>query len=165
MIRYLEETDLKDLAGDALVLLINVFDDRTVKEASDAFVEKLIHSLTFIVDEGTLLAVISILICILPYMEKNQAHNNIILKEFIRPDREDFYKGQIMQLTNQGSAYRMDKCMQSIAVIMQNSDSEHFFNVNDIDLIVDIGIRALGDQNTSKTRVQVLRTLKKILDH
>ena len=27
LVRYLEDTDLKDLSGDALILLVNIFDD------------------------------------------------------------------------------------------------------------------------------------------
>ncbi len=42
IVKYLEKTDLKDLSGDALILLVNVFDDRTVSAASDEFTQKLI---------------------------------------------------------------------------------------------------------------------------
>ena len=37
IVKYLETTELKDLSGDALILLVNVFDDRTVAVASDEF--------------------------------------------------------------------------------------------------------------------------------
>ena len=31
LVAYLTDTDLKDLAGDALILLVNIFDDNSVK--------------------------------------------------------------------------------------------------------------------------------------
>ncbi len=37
LVKYLEETDLKDLSGDALILLVNIFDDQSVNAASDTF--------------------------------------------------------------------------------------------------------------------------------
>ena len=37
LIRYLESTELKDLAGDALILLVNIFDDSSVKVISNEF--------------------------------------------------------------------------------------------------------------------------------
>ena len=85
--KYLETTDLKDLAGDALILLINLFDDKTLKVASNEFVKKLIDSIPFIVDENTVHAVISILVCVLPYMEKHQEYDNVVMDEFMRPER------------------------------------------------------------------------------
>ena len=37
LVTYLEDTELKDLAGDALILLVNIFDDNSVKVASNKF--------------------------------------------------------------------------------------------------------------------------------
>ena len=37
IVKYLEATKLEDLSGDALILLVNVFDERTVAVASDEF--------------------------------------------------------------------------------------------------------------------------------
>lgn len=68
----MESTELKDLAGDAFILLVNLFDDRTVKVATPEFAKKLIDSIEFIVDEDTVHAIISILVCILPYFEKTR---------------------------------------------------------------------------------------------
>lgn len=68
----MESTELKDLAGDAFILLVNLFDDRTVKVATPEFAQKLIDSIEFIVDEDTVHAIISILVCILPYFEKTR---------------------------------------------------------------------------------------------
>lgn len=37
LVKYLEDTELKDLAGDALILLVNIFDDNSVKVISNTF--------------------------------------------------------------------------------------------------------------------------------
>ena len=61
--------------------------------------------------------------------------------------------------------YRLDKCMHSIACLMKNYKSEHFFNQNDLDMIVDIGLRELGTPNSTRARVHILRVLNLILEH
>lgn len=38
LVKYLESTDMKDLAGDAFVLLVNIFDDQSATVASENFV-------------------------------------------------------------------------------------------------------------------------------
>jgi len=37
-VNYLEKTELEDLAGDAFILLVNVFDEKSVKEATQGFI-------------------------------------------------------------------------------------------------------------------------------
>ena len=66
----METTELKDLAGDAFILLVNLFDDKTVKVATPEFVKKLIDSLEFIVDDNTVNALISILVILCAAYEK-----------------------------------------------------------------------------------------------
>lgn len=144
---------------------MNLFDDKTVKVASPEFVQKIIDSIPFIVDENTVYALISILVCVLPYFEKTQPHDNLILNEFIKQEREDFYKDKLLYLTNRGSMYRLDKCMHSIGCLLTNHNSEHFFNQNDLDLLVDIGLRELASPNASKARVHTLKVLNLILEH
>jgi len=38
LVKYLESTDLKDLAGDAFILLVNLFDEKTIQSATPEFV-------------------------------------------------------------------------------------------------------------------------------
>lgn len=61
--------------------------------------------------------------------------------------------------------YRLDKCMQTISCLLQNSKTEKYFNENDLDILVTIGLRELGTPNASRARVQTLRVLNLILDH
>jgi hypothetical protein len=163
LVKYLETTDLQDLAGDAFIMLVNVFNDKTVECATPAFVQKLTASIEFIVDENTVNALISILVCVLPYFEKTRPSDNHILDEFVR--LEDFYKDKLLYLTNRGSMYRLDKCMHSIACLLKNSRSEHFFNSNDLDIIVSIALRELGTPNAVRARVHTMRVLLLVLDH
>ena len=53
LVRYLEETELEDLSGDALILLVNIFDDQSVHAVSDTFTQRLIDAMPFVVDEST----------------------------------------------------------------------------------------------------------------
>lgn len=165
MVKYLEKTELEDLAGDAFILLVNIFDEKSVKEATTEFIKKLIDSMPHIVDENTLHALMSILVVVFPYFEKVYSNNNPIMTEFLLGSKTDYYKTEIMYLTNRGSMYRLDKCMQAISVLLQGSDSENFFNENDVDIIMGICLRELGTPNSSRTRLQTLRVLNLILEH
>lgn len=159
LVKYLETTDLKDLAGDAFILLVNLFDEKSIRAATPGFIQKLIDSIPFIVDENTLHALLSILVCVMPYFEETMSHDNMILNEFITSEKEDFYKDKLMYLTNRGSMYRLDKCMQTIGVLLANYKSEKFFNENDIDIIVSVGLRELATPNAVRARVQTLKVL------
>ncbi len=61
---------MQDMAGDAFVLLVNVFNDSSIEKMSDKFVKKLIDSLEFIVDDNTVNALISILVILCAAYEK-----------------------------------------------------------------------------------------------
>jgi hypothetical protein len=49
--------------------------------------------------------------------------------------------------------------MQTIGVLLSNYNSEKFFNENDIDIIVSVGLRELATPNASRARLQILRVL------
>jgi len=34
LVKYLESTELKDLAGDAFILLVNLFDEKSIESAT-----------------------------------------------------------------------------------------------------------------------------------
>lgn len=70
IIKYLENTEIKDMAGDGFILLVNVFTDETVNVISEKFIRKLIESMDYINDENTLNALISILVIICASTEK-----------------------------------------------------------------------------------------------
>ncbi len=70
-----------------------------------------------------------------------------------------------MYLANRGSMYRLDKCMHTIECLMTNKKSQEFFNDNDLNMIVDIGLRELGTPNSNRARVRTLRVLRLVLEH
>ena len=85
------------------------------------------------------------MICLCPVFEKNSpdtkdlAHNPI-LKEIIT--KEDFYREKLLELTNRGALYRLDKCCRTIAILMTREETaKYYFNPNDISAIIDILLR------------------------
>ena len=58
------------MAGDAFVLLVNVFNDQSIDKMSDGFVKKLIGSLEYITDDNTINALISIIVILCAAYEK-----------------------------------------------------------------------------------------------
>lgn len=118
----------------------------------------------YVIDESTQYALISIFTVLLPYYEKTQAGNNLIITEFL--DKEQIYKEKLLYLTIRGSMYRLDKSMQTISVLLTNERTKgKFFSDNDFDLIVDCCLRELESKNTSRTRTQIFRVMNLILDH
>ncbi len=145
-------------------MIVNIFDDNSVKDATPAFVKKIIDALPFIVDEGTLNALISILVCVCPTFERRSSADNPITLEFTNSEKEQFYKEKLLFLTNRGSVYRLEKCMETIAVLLQSPKTTDIFNENDIDFILDISIRELGVQNSVQARVETLKVINIIMD-
>lgn len=82
LIKYMEDTELQNLSSESFILIVNIFDDNSVKDATPAFVKKIIDALPFIVDEGTLNALISILVCVCPTFERRNSSENLITAEF-----------------------------------------------------------------------------------
>lgn len=148
LIKYMEDTELQNLTSESFILIVNIFDDNSVKDATPAFVKKIIDALPFIVDEGTLNALISILVCVCPTFERRSSSENPITAEFTNTEKEQFYKEKLLFLTNRGSVYRLEKCMETISVLLQNPKTAEIFNENDIDFIFDVAIRELGVHNS-----------------
>lgn len=73
IINYLEKTDMKDMSGDAFILLVNVFNDQSIDRSSEKFVKQLIDSLNFITDDQTINALVSILVILCSAYEKKNA--------------------------------------------------------------------------------------------
>ena len=87
----------------------------------------------------------------MPYYEKTQPENNLIIKEFL--DKEQIYKEKLLYLTIRGSMYRLDKSMETITVLLTNESTKgRFFSDNDFNLIVDCCLRELESKNTARTR-------------
>ena len=161
----MEETELKNLSSDSFILIVNIFDENSVNDATPAFVKKIIDALPFIVDDGTLNALISILVCVCPTFEQRSSEDNPVTAEFVNPDKEQFYKEKLLFLANRGSVYRLEKCMETIGVLLQNKKTVEMFNENDVDFVVDVAIRELGAPNKVQARIETLKVLNIILDH
>ena len=87
-----------------------------------------------------------------------------MIAEFIG-ERCEYYKQKLLYLANRGSAYRLDKAMQTVQVLLTNAKTLEFFNENDLDIIIECGLRELGEKNTSRSRVAILRVLLTALEH
>jgi len=71
----------------------------------------------YIEDDATLNSLISILVCIMPVLEKKNedqdgVDGNPILKIFV--EKEEIYREKLIYLTNRGSEYGMDKCCKNL---------------------------------------------------
>ena len=71
------------MAGDALILLVNIFDDASVKVITNKFTQKLIEAIPHIIDDSTQEAMVAIFAVICPYYEKVQPDDNLIMVELV----------------------------------------------------------------------------------
>ena len=67
MVDYIISIDLKELTGDALIILVNIFDDQSVSAATEPFLRKIMEAMPFITEEAMLNAIIGLLTIILPH--------------------------------------------------------------------------------------------------
>jgi|TARA_B110001450_G_C17556287_1_gene454790 hypothetical protein len=102
-------------------------------------VSKVQESLSYIEDDDTLYSLISILVCLVPIYELKSSDptditKNPVLNDFVNKegDREEMYREKVIAITNKGAFYRLDKCCETINIIL-NKDSlkNYYFNGND----------------------------------
>ena len=79
IIKYITECELKDLTSDSLFLLVNIFDEQSVEYANNEFISKIISILEFVTEEAMLDALISLLVIICPFKEKENSSENLII--------------------------------------------------------------------------------------
>ena len=166
---------MKDVAGDAFVLLVNVFNDQSIDKMSDKFVRQLIDSMEHITDEHTTNALISILVILCcAYERKAQKQAqwgtfegkrtpivNLAFQEFVQ--HEGYYREKLLHLTNRGNRYRFDKCLEAISIVL--AKEADFFNINDLNVLLDICLREIQSEREAGVRVQILRMIETIMDH
>jgi len=111
----------------------------------------------------------SILVCLFPLFEKRSTAantENIILKEFLSKEKDNYWREEIIYLANRGAHYRLDKCAKTINLMMKKADiASYYFNNNDINLIMDILLREVLTNQESKTRCQILRLMETLLNN
>ena len=70
-----------------------------------------------------------------------------------------------MHLTNRGICYRFDKCLDTISIILSKEQSQDFFNINDLNVLLDICLQEIQREKDNDVRVQILRMIETIMDH
>ena len=158
------------LAGDAFLLLINVFDDQTTPELiTTEFVSKLTNSMEYIDDENTSHSLVSILVCLLPvFEERSEDPSNIklnpILSDFV--EKEIFYRENLIYITNRGTLFRLDKCCECLRIMLCKPQlATQYFNINDINLIIDILSREMAENTDIPTRIQIYKLVEQVLEN
>lgn len=107
----------------------------------------MLKALEYIDDDSTLNSLISILVCLFPHFQKISANSsdyreNPIFKEFV--EKETFFREKLIFITNRGSQYRPENCCATINTILKNPKTgSYYFNLNDLNIILDIIIREI----------------------
>ena len=146
--------------------MVNVFSDEALKLITDKFTQKLIDSTQFLEEENTLNAVIGILIILFVETEKRnkklgRQDPNLVLKDILA--NESFYRHKVLELANRSNAFRFDKCMATCKYLMEKKECENFFNINDMNLLLDICVQEVQKQKQEKVRIQIMKVMDSIL--
>jgi hypothetical protein len=88
---------------------------------------------------------------------------NLAYNEFIQ--NESYYREKLLHLTNRGNRYRFDKCLETLSIILSKEQSKDFFNINDLNVLLDICLREIQTEKDPNVRVQILRMIETIIDH
>jgi hypothetical protein len=71
--------------------------------------------------------------------------------EFIQ--NENYYREKLLHLTNRSTRYRFDKCLETISIILSKEESKDFFNINDLNVLLDICLREIQTEKDPDIRV------------
>lgn len=76
------------------------------------------------------------------------------------------YREKVIAITNKGAFYRLDKCCETINIIL-NKDSlkNYYFNGNDQNALIDILLREAQTNADSDTRAQIFRLIETIVQN
>ena len=59
-------------------------------------------------------------------------------------ENESMYREKVIELANKGMPYRPDKCFKAINIVLKQDDlKNYYFNMNDLNLIMDIDLREI----------------------
>ena len=132
-------------------MLVNVFSEATVEYVTLEFFKNLVDSFNHIHDEGTLNALVSILVVMCPAFEKKIKREdqisgetitkNLALEEFVKNCK--FYREKLLYLINRGANYRFDMCLETVSILLTHEESKDYFNINDMNLLLDICLREI----------------------
>jgi hypothetical protein len=80
-------------------------------------------------------------------------------------ENESFYREKLLHLTNRSNRYRFDKSLETLNIILTREKSKDFFNINDLNVLLDICLREIQTEKNPAIRVQILRMIEIIMDH
>lgn len=76
------------------------------------------------------------------------------------------YQEKIISITNKGAFYRLDKCCETINIILNKEQlSNSYFNINDLNALIDILLREAQTNASSDTRAQIFRLIETIIQN
>ena len=99
--------------------------------------------------------------------DPNDISKNPVLHDFISKEneREGLYREKIIEITNKGAFYRLDKCCETINIILNKESLNYYFNINDLNAIIDILLREAQSVFSSETRAQIFRLIETIIQN
>jgi len=161
--KYLSTTEVKDLEGDGFLLLVEIFQASSFSDVtSDAFVNSLFNSFTYLQNEAIYLAIIHILICIsyeAPSLEKNQ-----VLKFSGEHANKRLFAEGVLLLLNKGQSTLITKTLKFARDILHFPNTrDEFFYTNDCRALVDIVMREVGNVSDDELRLMYLNVLNELI--
>lgn len=157
--KYLSITETKNLEGDGILLLIEIFDSNKFKDVADKqFVNALFNSLEYLKDEKVVLAVVYILISI--SNQYTDPEENIVLQFCITHQYKRYFAECTLLLLNKGSASYLDKILLFVSAALHYEKTRNeFIYDNDLKELTSIAIREFTNSDTVDLKVRYLDVL------
>jgi hypothetical protein len=80
--------------------------------------------------------------------------------------RENLYREKIIFITNRGAFFRLDKCCETINIILGKEElATYYFNTNDLNLLIDILLREAQTNASTDNRASIFRLIETIIQN
>ena len=161
--KYLSMTNLKDLEGDGFILLVEIFQTASFREVTtEAFINSLFESFSYLQSEAIYLALIHILLSVSYEAEKEK---NLVIKFSAEHSNKRLYAEGVLLLLNKGQSAILAKSLKFVVDILEDpSTKDDFFYTNDLKALMDILLREIANISSDEERLLYLNALGAILN-
>jgi len=162
IVKYFSKTDPKNLEGDGLLLLIEIFDQDKFKEiATEDFVSSLFTALEYLKEEKVFYGIVNILITISACYE--DPSKNLVLHFCHTHKYKRYFAEATLLLLNKGKSTFLDRTLKFVHEVFRfDKTRDEFFYSNDLNSLIDIVIREFTDCESIDLKVRYLEVLEGI---
>lgn len=162
---YIEETPMEEFVGDEFVILSYMAQGKTMGDGkSMKLVTKLFDSLEHLKHPVVFNAIVSLILTI--SCELSGASDNYVMKMCGSHPSSRYIEETLIQLINKPNPDFLPNYLQfAIDAFTLPETREHFFYINDVNVLLEALLRDIDNTKTKDLRMQYLALIKTILEY